>query len=185
MPPEKLPQPWRSFLTEIDRLAADAIELHCIGGFVVSLRYGLSRPTGDIDIVEAKPASAKPWLAQTAGIGSSLHQKHKVYLQVVSVASIPENYESRLTELFSGRFKRLRLFVPDPYDLALSKLTRNFDIDIEDVKHLAEVCDLDLDVLKARYDDELRPIIIGPVDRHDRTLRLWSEAIREQRRNRR
>ena len=182
MPPENPPEPWRSFLAQIDRLATQAIELHCIGGFVVSVKYGLSRPTGDIDIVEAKPADAKPWLVQTAGAGSALHKKHKIYLQVVTVASVPENYESRLTELFAGRFKRLRLFVPDPYDLALSKLTRNLDIDAEDVKQLAAVSHLDLDVLKARYHSELRPIVIGPLDRHDQTLRLWIEAIDEERR---
>lgn len=181
MPPEKLPEPWNSFLTEIDHLATEDIELHCIGGFVVSLRYGLGRPTGDIDIVEARPAKAKPWLTATAGTGSALHKKHKVYLQVVTVASIPENYESRLTELFVGRLKRLRLFVPDPYDLALSKLTRNFDVDADDVKRLAATCALDLDVLKSRYEGEVRPIVIGPVDRHDRTLQLWIDAISEER----
>ena len=182
MPPDKLPEPWHSFLAEIDRLVTEDIELHCIGGFVVSLRYGLDRPTGDIDIVQAKPAKAKAWLTATAGAGSALHKKHKVYLQVVTVASIPENYESRLTELFDGQFRRLRLFVPDPYDLALSKLTRNFDIDADDVKHLAAACDLDLEMLKSRYESELRPIVIGTVDRHDRTLQLWIDAITEQRR---
>jgi hypothetical protein len=104
---------------------------------------------------------------------------------VVTVASIPEEYESRLTEFFAGQFKRLRLFVPDPYDLSLSKLARNIDVDMEDVKHLAEVCDLDLDLLKVRYEKELRPIIIGPPGRHDRTLQLWIDAITELRQGQR
>ncbi len=38
---------------------------------------------------------------------------------------MPENYDERLTELYAGRFKNIRLFVPDAYDLVLSKLTRN------------------------------------------------------------
>jgi hypothetical protein len=50
-------------------------------------------------------------------------------------------------ELFAGQFERLHLFVPDPYDLALSKLTRNLEIDIEDMKHLAEACNLNIGVL--------------------------------------
>ncbi len=181
MPADKLPQPWRSFLSEIDDLAGQDIELHCIGGFAVSVRYGLSRPTGDIDIVEVKPPGAKPWLVQSAGFGSALHKAHKVYLQIVTVASIPEDYESRLTEIFPRGFRHLRLLVPDPYDLALSKLTRNLDIDMEDVKHLASACTLDVNELERRYHTELRPIAIGPVDRHDRTLRLWIDAIREDR----
>lgn len=55
---------------------------------------------------------------------------------------------------------------------------------MEDIKHLAEVCQLDLDILKTRYDNELRPIAIGPVKRHDQTRQLWSEAIGKHRRNR-
>ena len=182
MPSDSPPEPWRLFVAAVDTLAAQDIDLHCIGGFVVSLRYGLSRPTGDIDIVEARPTDAKPWLSRTAGAGSPLHKQYKVCLQVVAVASIPENYESRLTELFARQFKRLRLLVPDPYDLALSKLARNLDIDMDDVKHLASACNLDLDVLQDRYRRELRPIIIGPLNRHDQTLQLWIDAIGEQRR---
>ena len=57
--------------------------------------------------------------------GVPLAQKHKMYVQGVGIASVPENYEERLTELYPARFKNLRLFVPDPCDLALSKLIRN------------------------------------------------------------
>jgi hypothetical protein len=178
---DELSNPWRAFLEEIDDLASEEIELHCIGGFAVSLRYKLNRPTGDIDVVEAKPTRLKPWLVDIAGAGSALHRKHKLYLQIVTVVSMPEDYESRLSESFVSRFRRLRLFVPDPYDLALSKLTRNLDIDIEDVKHLARECQLDLDQLASRYRTEVRPIAVGPTERHDATLRLWIEAIREER----
>jgi len=181
MPPDRLPDPWHAFLAEIDGAAPEPIELQCIGGFAVSLYYGLDRPTGDIDIVEVKPQSLKAWLAHTAGAGTPLHRQHKVYLQIVTVASIPEDYESRLIEVFPGQFPRLRLFVTDPYDLALSKLARNWDLDMDDVKHLAKSCRLDLAVLEARYRQELRPIVIGPPTRHDETLRLWMDAITEDR----
>lgn len=181
MATEALVDPWRSFLSEIDDHAPQPLELHCIGGFAVSSRYGLNRPTGDIDVVEAKPSDLKPWLTQFAGARSALHKRHKIYVQIVTVASIPEDYESRLTEMFAGQFERLRLFVPDPYDLALSKLARNLDIDMEDVKHLARESRLDLDQLSERYRRELRPIVIGSPERHDSTLRLWIDAIREER----
>ena len=181
MAADGLLDPWRSFLSEIDDRASQKLELQCIGGFAVSLRYALNRPTGNIDVVEVKPPEAKPWLANVAGAGSALHKKHKVYVQVVTVASMPEDYEARVTELFASRFRRLRLFVPDPYDLALSKLTRNLDIDMEDVKHLARECQLDLDQLEDRYQRELRPVVIGSPEKHDSTLRLWIDAIREER----
>jgi hypothetical protein len=35
-----------SFLKELDELATTTVSLHCIGGFVVTMLYGLSRTTG-------------------------------------------------------------------------------------------------------------------------------------------
>jgi hypothetical protein len=49
------PLPWSAFLDELDKAISEPIELHCIGGFVVSLLYGLPRPTGDFDYVAAIP----------------------------------------------------------------------------------------------------------------------------------
>lgn len=85
------PEPWHSFLSDIDDAATEDLALHCIGGFAVSLYYGLTRPTGDL-------------------------------------------YADRLTEMFVGVFQRLRLSVLDPYDLVLSKLPRNLEVDLEDAK---------------------------------------------------
>jgi hypothetical protein len=83
--------------------------------------------------------------------------------------------------MFVGTFERLRLFVLDPYDLVLSKLSRNPEVDLEDAKYLVEAQNLDLGLFASRYHDELRPYVVGPVERHDRTLELWIEAIREAR----
>ena len=79
-----------------------------------------------------------------------------MHVQVSAVAPVPENYETRLVEVFPGEFDNLRIFILDPYDLALSKLERNAEIDVEDVKHLARVAKFDLAVLADRYHKELR-----------------------------
>ena len=52
--PSDLPEPWRSFLRDLDTQLAGPTELHCFGGFVVAQCYGLTRPTADIDILESK-----------------------------------------------------------------------------------------------------------------------------------
>ena len=181
MASERMPEPWFSFLSAIDRAATAPISLQCIGGLAVSLHYGLSRPTGDIDVIEVTPSEAKPWLSRTGGEGSALHKKHKVYVQIVTVASVPYLYEERLTEIFRGEFQKLRLFVLDPYDLVLSKLTRNVEVDVEDVKHLVRSQKLHLARLEARYNEELRPYLTGPVERHDLTMQLWLATFREER----
>lgn len=181
MESERMPEPWFSFLTEIDRSANEPISLQCIGGFAVSMYDGLSRPTGDIDVIEVTPTAVKPWLSRTGGEGSRLHKRHKIYVQMVTVATVPYLYEERLTEMFEGQFQRLRLFVLDPYDLVLSKLSRNAEVDVEDAKHLVRSQKLHLALLEARYKDELRPDMTGPLDRHDLTMKLWLAAFREER----
>jgi hypothetical protein len=45
----RLPSPWREFLTELDGMLKEPLELHCIGGFVLVHFYGFPRTTGDID----------------------------------------------------------------------------------------------------------------------------------------
>jgi hypothetical protein len=82
--------------------------------------------------------------------------------------------------MFARTFNHLRLFALDPYDLALSKIERNTQRDRDDVKHLARSLPLDLKVLKDRYEKELQPDLGNP-RREDLTLKLWIEAIEEER----
>src|SRR6516164_664238 len=89
----RLPSPWKGFLSELDDKLTEALELHCIGGFVLAFFYALPRTTGDIDYYAAVPAD--PNLEAMAGQGSPLHQKHKVWLHRVAVASLPEDYVTR------------------------------------------------------------------------------------------
>jgi len=178
MSPKVIPEPWASFLAEIDASAHEDIELHCLGGFVVTAVYGLARPTADVDVLVIAPRAESEHLLSLAGKGSALHRKHGLYLDLVTVATVPENYDQRLTEISPGAFKHLHLYAFDPYDIALSKLERNVQRDRDDVKHLARTVPFDLAVLKERYEKELRPYLAIP-EREDLTLRLWLEAIAE------
>lgn len=182
MPLEQIPEPWISFLTEIDASVNGKIEFHCLGGFVVTMVYGLARSTADVDVVMIAPRGEIEYLLELAGRGSALHRKHKVYLDFVTIAAVPEDYDERLTEMFPSTFKHLLLFALDPYDLALAKLERNIQRDRDDVKHLAHAVPLDLNLLRERYERELRPNLSNPA-REDLTLRLWIEAIEEERQN--
>ena len=180
MPAKSILEPWKSFFTEIDNSLEEEVELHCLGGFVMTMLYGLDRPTADVDVLPLGSNVVTESLIGLAGQGSALHKKYKVYLQVVGVAPIPLNYEDRLTEMFAKTFNHLRLFALDPYDLALSKIERNTQRDRDDVKHLARTVPLDLNVLNERYENELRPDL-GNAKREDLTLKLWIEAIEEER----
>ena len=57
-PNEDIPEPWLSFLRELDSSVHEDIRLDCMGGFVISMVYGFSRPTGDLDVLEIAPKDA-------------------------------------------------------------------------------------------------------------------------------
>ncbi len=154
---KSIPEPWLSFLRELDASVHEEVRLDCMGGFVVTQVYGFSRTTGDLDVLEIAPSAAGRSLLELGMRGSPLHKKYKIYLDRVGVAKVPESYKDRLTEIFPKVFRHLRLFALDPYDLALSKLERNIERDRDDVKHLAKTVPFDLDVLKDRYHARTRP----------------------------
>lgn len=168
--------PWREFLAEVDRLLPGPVQLHCLGGFVVAVRYGGPRPTSDLDYIEIIPHDAMEVLQGIAGLESQLAKKHRLYFQYVGVASLPESYVERLTELFPAHFEKLRLFEVEAHDLALSKLARNHPVDRDDVAYLAKTVPLNPDILRTRYQQELRPMIIGDPEKHDLTLEMWIKS---------
>jgi hypothetical protein len=173
---EDLPLPWGSFLDELDHALSEPVVLHCIGGFVIALLYGLPRPTGDIDYIAAIPRDRLQELEDLAGRGSELEAKYKIHLQHFTVATMPEDYENRLKEMFPGRFKNLNILAPDPYDLVLSKLERNSPKDEGDVEYLARTARLDPRILEKRYEEELRPNLMARQSWHDGTLKMWVGA---------
>jgi hypothetical protein len=67
---DTIPDPWLSFLKELDQIAASTVRLDCIGGFVITMLYGLNRPTADVDVLEIAPQSAADAFAQVAMLGA-------------------------------------------------------------------------------------------------------------------
>ena len=162
IPRGAIPEPWLSFLNELDRIATSTVRLDCIGGFVVTMLYGLNRPTADVDVLEIAPLSAANAFAQVAMLGGPLYKKYGIYLDRVTVAQPPYEYESRLQEMFPRTFRHLHLMALDPYDLALTKLERNIERDRNDVRYLARTVPFDLELLRERYRIEQRPYLGTP-----------------------
>jgi len=175
-PPSEPTEPWRSFLRELDACLSGAVELHCLGGFVVAKQYGVGRETSDIDFLAAIAESAHEDLEHVAGLDSPLHLRHRLYLQRVTVATPPCDYHHRLVRMFpAAPWQRLRLLALDPTDLVLSKLERNAERDREDFLRLCHAGLVDLDTFKTRYIEELRPYLLAHQEWHDRTIELWTE----------
>ena len=169
-----LRSPWKEFLSELDSMLPGPLDLHCMGGFVIYSFYGLPRPTGDIDYYSAKPANLN--LIEMAGEDSALSNKYKIQLHHVAVTNLPEDYATRLTEMFPRVFKNLRLFAPDAYDFILSKLERNSAKDRDDADYIFKTKKLSSQILRERYEKELRPYL-SKEKWHDDTLELWIEIF--------
>ena len=172
-----LHEPWRTFFEALDQELSSPCDLHCFGGFVLTEHYGATRSTIDVDVVDVRGAEVAE-IARRAGRGSPLHRRHRAYIDVVTVAEVPDDYESRLIDMHVEGLAHVRLLAFECHDLVLAKLARNTDRDREDVLALARGPGLDTDLLRSRYRDELRPTL-GRPDREDLTLELWIEMILE------
>jgi hypothetical protein len=83
--------------------------------FVLTQLYDVARTTSDVDFLGVVP-NVRSYLTEIGGKGSALHQKHNVYLDAVTVATPPENYEERLAPMFPGAWPHLRLFALEAHD---------------------------------------------------------------------
>jgi hypothetical protein len=151
------------------------VSLHCCGGFVVTQLYGVARTTSDVDFLDAVP-NISGYLVEVGGRGASLHRKHHVYLDAVTVATPPVHYEERMVELYPGTWPYLRLCALEAHDIALSKLSRNSERDRHDVQQLAKAGHLNPDTLRDLYQQAVRPNLLTHETRHDLTLKLWLDA---------
>ncbi len=87
--PNDVPEPWNSFLQGLESAVTTRTDMHCLGGFVVSIVYGFHRPTFDFDVLAVTPQSSETKLLELGGKGSTLERIHHVFLDRVGVASVP------------------------------------------------------------------------------------------------
>lgn len=97
MPPEYSPnpaapdEPWYSFLQDLDDRLTEETILHCMGGFAVVQAYGLARSTADIDVIAVLPYGTASQVVELAGRESVLRVRYGLYVDVVTLASVPES----------------------------------------------------------------------------------------------
>src|SRR5574341_1445627 len=97
--PTRIRDPWLSFLQDVDQSLKQPVEVHCLGGFVLSVLHDLPRPTGDVDFIEVRPSTANDELLEIAGKGTALAERHHLCFHKVTVAEYPEDYEQRLIDI--------------------------------------------------------------------------------------
>lgn len=113
MPNERPAATWFSFLSDLDAQLREDVDVHCMGGFVVSQYYDCARETADLDVLGVVPVQATNQIEALAGKGSPLYRKYRVYLESAGVTSYPDSYESRLIHIFPF-WRRLKLWHSKP-----------------------------------------------------------------------
>lgn len=104
-----------------------------VGGGALAL-LGSPRPTVDIDFIgdDIHPNTLHQSIMQIA-------REMKIHVEPVPIERfipLPEGSEDR--KIWIGRFGNLEVFVADPYSIALSKLDRGFDTDLDDIVFLIQ-----------------------------------------------
>ena len=175
---ERPTEPWFAFLSDLNAEFQSEARSASHGRICCEpVADGFARETADLDILNVIPlqatsANSRPWRAKHL----ALHRKHRVYLERIGIANFPDSYETRLFRVFP-LWNRLKLWALEAHDLALTKLERSNDRDLQDVMYLSRAGFLQRQTLIERYRSEMRPYLTGPTPTwHDTTLQMWVDA---------
>ena len=116
------------FLKTVGERCEPESTLFLLGGGALEMLGGM-RPTVDLDYVgdDIQPNSLQQLMAQ---IADDLH----IEIEAVPIAEfIPLPLGAKERAILVGKFGNLTVYIFDPYTIALSKLDRGFDTDIEDI----------------------------------------------------
>jgi hypothetical protein len=140
----------RSILELLGERIQVPARLFLVGGGALAL-LGSPRLTIDIDFIgdDVSPSTVDKAIIQTA---KELH----IYVEAVALERfIPMPAGSQDRAIHIGQFGNLEVYVADPYSIALSKLDRGFDTDIDDIIFLIQHGYIELAELKHVMDESL------------------------------
>jgi Nucleotidyltransferase of unknown function (DUF6036) len=142
-----------SFIRAVDRHLSDKVEILVIGGAAAALGYSAGVHTADVDVFELRHGSAKA-LAHAA---EAARQETGLAVSVgaAAVASLPDEFESRVRSVRGLQLKKLSILIPDKYDIALSKTVRGYPHDIDAIEGIHAHHRLSPRTLVARFESEL------------------------------
>jgi uncharacterized nucleotidyltransferase DUF6036 len=150
------PEELRRFLKAADARLSARVEMIVLGGGALAVAWDVDLGTSDIDTWTSVP----PPLRRAVD-----HARKDTGLRVpvfhASVSDAPYHFEDRLLRVLP-ELRRLIVFVPDPYDVALSKTCRGYQKDIDAIAALHGRHPLDREVLVGRYLDEMSHVTGDP-----------------------
>lgn len=142
----------RTFLTAVDRHLSHATDVVVIGGAAAALHETRST-TSDVDT----------WNELSASLERAIERARKetgldIPVSRSPVADIPYEAEDRFERMLPALAK-LRVFVLEKHDLALSKIVRGDDHDLQQLEELHAQNPLSFDTLVARFRTEMTHVM--------------------------
>jgi hypothetical protein len=146
-----------AFLRAIDRNLPRPASVVVIGGAAAAVAYRAGVMTADIDLMHGftnEIAKAAAVARQQTGLA--------IAVGPAPVADLPYGYEDRLRHGRGLALRRLTLAFPDKYDLALSKVVRGYEHDLDAIEGIHRRHRLSARTLVARFETEMGAAIIDP-----------------------
>jgi hypothetical protein len=143
-----------TFIRSLDRNLEEPLSVVVIGGAAAAVGYDSHTKTADIDVFTNLSKSQVRHLSEAAKCAQS-ETGLAVGIGHTAVADLPFNYEDRLKPIRGLKLRKTTIFVPDKYDLALSKTMRGHPHDIEAIEGIHERHHLALKTLVDRFETEL------------------------------
>ena len=146
-----------TFLSLIDRELTAPTSVIIIGGAAASLAYHAQRTTTDIDLLEAASKEFEEALNRVKKAGHDV-----VPVSPVGVWDAPYSYEDRLVRILESELKHIQAFVPDVVDLALMKIVRCYENDIQVLCEIHARQPFDRPILVERFRTEMTHCVKSP-----------------------
>lgn len=141
-------------LAVTDKNLSKQVELVLIGGTALVVKYLSPRATMDVDTyTKVTKELQEAWRKAEKAVGVKVPLSHS------TVAQGPYEMEDRFTLYRDLRLKNLKVFVPDPADIVLMKVTRFVGKDRDDIKHLIKEYKIPHKQLLKRFIDEMGHIM--------------------------
>lgn len=165
----------KSFLQRLGERYPGPATIYLLGGSALCL-LGSPRTTLDVDyIVEVAPED----VARFRSILTELAAEMRLDLEDVPLAEfIPLPPGARERRRAVGRFGHLEVYIFDPYSIALSKIARGFEADLEDVLFMLREQLIEFDELEHLFEQ----ILPGApkADIAPQEFRAYFEELRRQ-----
>lgn len=137
-----------TFLARLGERCDQETRLYLLGGSALRL-LGSARETLDVDYTADVPAETAQAFQRAL---AELADEFRLDLEEVPLAEfVPLPPLAHERHRLIGRFGLLAVYLFDPYSIALSKIARGFESDLEDVLFLLRIGAIELETLEQHF----------------------------------